>query len=75
MPKLPKITGQEVIRVLNKIGFQVIRQRRSHIRLKHEDRRVVTVPVHSGKIVGDGLLLKILRDANLTKEEFIELLE
>ncbi len=42
--------------------------------MKHEDNRVVTVPVHKGKTIGKGLLRKILRDAELTIEEFIELL-
>jgi len=42
--------------------------------MKHNDRRVVTVPVHSGKTLGKGLLLKILRDADLTKEQLIDLL-
>jgi len=40
MPKLPTVTGQEVINALNKIGFQLIRQKGSHIRLKHGDGRL-----------------------------------
>ena len=75
MPKLPALRGNEVIRVLGKVGFQVIRQKGSHVRMKHEDGRVVTIPVHAGKTIGLGLLSKILRDAELTREEFIELLE
>lgn len=75
MPKLPALRGNEVIRVLEKVGFQVIRQKGSHVRMKHEDGRVVTIPVHSGKTIGIGLLGKILRDAELTREGFIELLE
>ncbi|MDJ0636243.1 MAG: type II toxin-antitoxin system HicA family toxin [Xenococcaceae cyanobacterium MO_188.B29] len=51
-----------------------MRQKGSHVRMKHEDNRVVTVPVHKGKTIGKGLLRKILRDAELTIEEFIELL-
>lgn len=43
--------------------------------MKHEDGRVVTVPVHTGKTIGRGLLRKILRDANLTREEFLALLD
>lgn len=74
MPKLPTVTGNEVIKALEKIGFQRIRQKGSHVRLQHEDGRVVTVPVHSGKTIGKGLLIKILRDAELTKEEFLILL-
>jgi predicted RNA binding protein YcfA (HicA-like mRNA interferase family) len=43
--------------------------------MQHEDTRVVTIPVHAGKNIGRGLLRKILRDAELTREEFIALLE
>ncbi|MEG3975147.1 type II toxin-antitoxin system HicA family toxin [Microcoleus sp. herbarium8] len=75
MPKLPALTGNTVISALGKVGFQVIRQKGSHVRMIHEDGRVVTIPVHAGKTIGRGLLRKILRDAELTREEFIALLE
>ncbi|MCU0565628.1 MAG: type II toxin-antitoxin system HicA family toxin [Oculatellaceae cyanobacterium Prado106] len=75
MAKLPSLTGAELIAALQKIGFEVVRQKGSHIRLKHEDSRVVTIPIHSGKTIGKGLLLKILRDAELTKDDLISLLE
>ena len=58
-----------------KIGFKVVRQKGSHVRLKHEDNRVVSGPVHAQKAIGKGLLLKILRDADLTKDELIDLLK
>ncbi|MDJ0570374.1 MAG: type II toxin-antitoxin system HicA family toxin [Pleurocapsa sp. MO_192.B19] len=74
MPKLPNVTGQETIRALEKIGFQVVRQKGSHVRMKHEDNRVVTIPVHANKSLGKGLLRKILRDAELTVEQFQEIL-
>lgn len=75
MAKLPSLTGKELITVLEKIGFEIGRQKGSHVRMKHEDDRIVTIPVHAGKPVGKGLLLKILRDADLTKDELISLLE
>ena len=74
MPKLPVVTAKEIIKALEKIGFQAVRQKGSHVRMKHEDSRIVTVPVHKGKTIGKGLLRKILRDAELTVEEFVELL-
>ena len=74
MPKLPVVTASEVIKALEKIGFQAVRQKGSHVRMKHKDNRVVTVPIHKGKTIGKGLLRKILRDSELTVEEFIELL-
>lgn len=74
MAKLPSPTGKELITALEKIGFEVVRQKGSHVRLKHEDDRVVTIPVHARKNVGKGLLLKILKDADLTKDDLIRLL-
>ncbi|BAB73523.1 type II toxin-antitoxin system HicA family toxin [Anabaena sp. FACHB-709] len=75
MPKLPGLTGKKVINTLEKLGFQVVRQRGSHVQMEHDDGRLVTVPVHAGKTIGRGWLSKILRDAELTREEFIALLE
>ncbi len=74
MPRLPSVTAKDLIRVLEGIGFESVRQRGSHLRLKHPDGRVVSVPVHAGRDVGRGLLRKILRDAKLTPNEFLEML-
>ena len=75
MPKLPALTGEAVIIALETGGFQRIRQKGSHVRLRHEDGRVLTIPVRAGKNIGRGLLRKILRDAELTRDEFIALLQ
>ena len=48
MPKLPSVTANEIIKALKKIGFVEIRQKGSHLRLKHSDNRIVTIPLHSG---------------------------
>ena len=74
MPKLPILSGRKVIRALEQIGFEVVRQKGSHVRLKHEDGRVVTVPVHAGQDISRGLLRKILRDAELTPQKLKDLL-
>lgn len=73
MPPLPILSGQEVVRALERAGFAIVRQRGSHARLRHPDGRVVTVPLHAGQDVGRGLLRKILRDADLTRDEFVAL--
>ena len=75
MGVLPALTAHEVIRALEKAGFQIARQKGSHVRLKHVDGRVVTVPLHPGRDIGRGLLRKILRDANMTPAEFLALLD
>ena len=75
MPRLPVLRASELVRALEKAGFQVVRQKGSHVRMKHPDGRVVTVPVHSGQDIGRGLLRKVLRDAELTHDEFVALLK
>jgi len=73
MSKLPILSGKEIIRILTKIGYRQIRQSGSHIRLECPKRKSVTVPNY--KIVGRGLLRKIIRDAELSKEEFEKLMK
>lgn len=43
--------------------------------LKHEDGRATVIPVHSGEVIGPGLLSKILRDAELTRDDFLKLFD
>jgi predicted RNA binding protein YcfA (HicA-like mRNA interferase family) len=74
VPKLPVIKGSELIAALRKAGFETVRQRGSHVRLRHPDGRVVTIPIHAGEELGRGLLRKILRDADLSVGELINLL-
>ena len=72
---LSPIPAKRVIKLLNKIGFEVVRQRGSHVILKHPDGRVTVVPVHSGEDIGRGLLSKIIKDTRITREQFLKLLE
>lgn len=74
MTRLPSLTGEQIVKALGKAGFQVLRQRGSHIYLKHPDGRATVVPVHKGEPVGRGLLRKIMQDAELSREEFLKLL-
>lgn len=74
MTRLPRLTGQEVVRALSRAGFEVLRQRGSHLFLKHADGRATVVPTHSGEVLGPGIMSKILRDTKLSREEFSKLL-
>lgn len=75
-PKFPAATSDEVIRVLQKIGYRLKRQSgTSHaIYFREEDKRRTNVPVHSGKIIKRKTLKSILSDAGITVEEFTDLL-
>jgi len=73
--KLPRITGDEVVRALKRGGFIFDRQRGSHVILVHPHlHRRVSVPVHAGKTIKLGTLSGILDDAGLSAEEFTQLL-
>ena len=74
MSRLPRLTGTEVVRALQKAGFEIIRQRGSHIYMRHADGRATVVPVHKGEDLGSGILSKILRDAEISREEIHRLL-
>ncbi len=73
--KFPRVKAVEVIRVLEKIGFTLTRQSGSHKIYKNSEGRRVTVPYHGTTILKLKTLKSILNDANLTGEEFIELLD
>ena len=68
-PRLPTLTGHEVIAVLQRHAFVVVLQSGSHVILRHEDVRRTTVPVHAGRDLGRGLLRQIMRDAKLTVDD------
>ena len=74
--RLPSLRGDDVIRALRKAGFDVARVKGSHHIMRHSDdpNRSTVVPVHAGKDVKRGLLHKIIADAGLTVDEFLELL-
>ncbi|BAY24578.1 hypothetical protein NIES2100_43730 [Calothrix sp. NIES-2100] len=74
MSQLPSVTGYQVIDALGKVGFEVARIRGSHHILIHSDGRRTVVPVHSGETIGRGLLAQILRDCQITRDEFRMLL-
>ena len=74
MTRLPRLSGKEVIATLHRVGFEVVRIKGSHHFICHQDGRATVVPVHSGETIGPGLMSKILRDCEITPEEFSSLL-
>lgn len=70
MTLLPALTSKELLSALKKAGFEVIRIKGSHHFIQHPDGRSTVVPVHAGETVGPGLFAKILRDCELSREQF-----
>jgi len=75
MPKLPSISGNEAIKCFEKLGYEIVRQRGSHTRLHHKSdssKKPLTIPRH--KVIGKGLLRKLIRDAEISIDKLLELL-
>jgi predicted RNA binding protein YcfA (HicA-like mRNA interferase family) len=70
------LSGKDFIKLLEKMGFVTVRINGSHHRLKHEDGRVTTIPVHKNDDLPKGLMRKIIReDLKLDLEDFEILVE
>lgn len=74
MSSFPSVTGLQLIKALGKIDFAVSRVKGSHHWIKHPDGRGTSIPVHGKETLGPGILLKILRDIDLTRDELRDLL-
>ena len=69
MSRLPALTGKRLISALRAIGFRAVRIRGSHHLLRHADGRSTIVPVHGNETIGRGLVAKILRDCEMSRED------
>jgi predicted RNA binding protein YcfA (HicA-like mRNA interferase family) len=73
--KLPAVSGKKVVKALEKTGFVFIRQKGSHVRLERVvENDVIKVTVPLRKTLKKGTLRRILKDAGISVEEFINLL-
>lgn len=73
--RLRPVSAEKVVKAPNKIGFQPVRQKGSHLFMRHPDGRSTVIPIHSGEELGRGILKEILIDVGMSKEEFLELLD
>ncbi len=70
MPKLIPISGRKLCKIVEKLGFKKVHQVGSHMRYFHPDGRKTVVPVHGDEELGKGLLLEILKQIELSREEY-----
>ena len=75
MSNLPGIDGKKMLKILRKAEFEVIRIKGSHHFIRHSDGRSTVIPVHGKETTGIGLFHKILKDCEISVEEFMILLE
>lgn len=73
MDKLPLIKCQTLLKFLHHLGFQTTNVVGSHTRLRADDGRVTTIPLHDDEEIPRGLLRKIIReDLKISREEFLK---
>jgi len=66
MPRIPVLTARKLIKILKKDGFVLSRTEGSHNIFYHKIKKIIiSVPIHSGKDLGKGITLAILRDAKI----------
>ena len=73
MPKLPRISGKDAVKAFKKLGWIVSRQRGSHIIMTKESS-IYTLSIPNKSILAPGLLRGLISKANLSVDEFIDLL-
>ena len=74
MSRLPIVGFRQIERVLLHLGFQAVRQKGSHVFYRHPDGRTTTLPNHPGRDLARPLVREILREIDLTIEDFERLL-
>jgi len=75
MDKITPLPANKVIKALEKMGFKRIRQKGSHMFMRHPDGRTTLITLHPGEDIGKGMIRKIINDAKITREEWLELIE
>lgn len=72
MSRMPTVTSARMIDFLKSLGFRQSRQKGSHKFFRHPDGRTATVPFHKGEDIGRGLMEKILKDADVARDDFLK---
>jgi len=75
LPKIQPLSPQKLIKILQKAGFKVVRQKGSHVIMMNNRNIRIVIPVHPGKDVKPGLIRAIIKEAGLSREDFLQLLK
>ncbi|AKB25561.1 hypothetical protein MSMTP_2092 [Methanosarcina sp. MTP4] len=75
MSKISPLPHKKVIKTLENLGFEQIRQKGSHLFIRHPDGRTTIIPVHPTEKIGKGMINKIIKDVKITRDEWIELIK
>ena len=73
--KLPRVTANEMIKIVEKMGFHFIRQSGSHKIYKNNEGKRVTIAYHSGKILHPKIIKSILVDVGISVDKFKQIMK
>ena len=71
--RLNPVSGRDMCKILERIGFQKIHQKGSHARYARHDGCMTVVPVHGNEMLGGGLIHEIITQAGISREEYEKL--
>ena len=74
MDKIKPLPATKIIKSLEKVGFQQIRQKGSHLFMRHPDGRTTIITIHPSEDIGKGMIRKIIKDIKITREEWLKLI-
>lgn len=75
MPKLKFLSSKQLIKIIEKLGYYFLRQKGSHATYANSPGKIVVIPIHAGRKIDRGLLLKIIKkELRMTREDFEKLL-
>ena len=72
---MTQISGKEFCKILIKLGFEKVYGKGSHVRFKHPDGRRTVIPVHGNEKLGKGLIMEILKQIKVAKEDYEKLVK
>jgi predicted RNA binding protein YcfA (HicA-like mRNA interferase family) len=75
LPKILLVDSNQLIKILGRQGFKVIRQKGSHVILINDEKTRIVIPMHPGKDLKPGLTRAIIREAGISREKFLKLLK
>jgi len=71
LPKIPPLGPLKLIKTLQKAGFKTIRQKGSHVIMMNERNVRIVIPIHPGKDIKPALIRAIVKEAGLSREDFL----
>jgi predicted RNA binding protein YcfA (HicA-like mRNA interferase family) len=75
LPKIPPVNPNKLVKILEKEGFKTTRQKGSHVIMINNRKTRIVIPMHPGKDIKPGLVRAILKEAGMSRNNFLKLLK